>query len=132
MIRTLVLCLTTLALFSSVCLADKFDRLDANHDGFLDRNEYSTLAHELRGAVEPFITVDGMEIKENVISGGTSSGWTSTVAEDFVSGVLNSLVVIIVTEIGDKTFFIAAVLAMRNGRMVVYLGCMGKIVFLFS
>lgn len=31
-----------------------------------------------------------------------------------------------VTEIGDKTFFIAAVLAMRNGRMIVYLGCMGE------
>ena len=34
----------------------------------------------------------------------------------------NSLVMIIVTELGDKTFFIAAVLAMRQDRMAVYLG----------
>jgi len=31
---------------------------------------------------------------------------------------------ILVTEIGDKTFFIAAVLAMRHGRLVVYSGAM--------
>lgn len=35
--------------------------------------------------------------------------------------------VILATEVGDKTFFIAAVLAMRNGRLVVYLGAMGII-----
>ena len=33
---------------------------------------------------------------------------------------------ILVTEIGDKTFFIAAVLAMRHGRLVVYSGAMRK------
>ncbi len=31
---------------------------------------------------------------------------------------------ILVTELGDKTFFIAAVLAMKNGRLVVYSGAM--------
>lgn len=46
---------------------------------------------------------------------------------DFITGFFNSLVVILVTEIGDKTFFIAAVLAMRNGRLVVYLGAMGAL-----
>lgn len=37
-----------------------------------------------------------------------------------------SQLVILATEVGDKTFFIAAVLAMRNGRLVVYLGAMGN------
>jgi Ca2+/H+ antiporter, TMEM165/GDT1 family len=42
----------------------------------------------------------------------------------FITGTWNSLMLILVTEIGDKTFFIAAVLAMRHGRLIVYLGCM--------
>lgn len=42
----------------------------------------------------------------------------------FLPATLNSLTVILVTEIGDKTFFIAAVLAMRYGRLVVYAGAM--------
>jgi hypothetical protein len=44
----------------------------------------------------------------------------------FLPATLHSLAVILITEIGDKTFFIAAVLAMRYGRLVVYSGAMGK------
>lgn len=43
----------------------------------------------------------------------------------FVPATLHSLAVILITEIGDKTFFIAAVLAMRYGRLMVYSGAMG-------
>ena len=43
---------------------------------------------------------------------------------NFVAAFVNSLIMIIVTEIGDKTFFIAAVLAMKNGRIFVYSGAM--------
>ena len=49
-----------------------------------------------------------------------------TVGNDFAASGINSLFMIIVTELGDKTFFIAAVLAMRAGRLVVYAGAMGK------
>eukprot|EP01041_Mallomonas_annulata_P001474 gene1474-2835_t len=49
---------------------------------------------------------------------------TLSVGNDFVGSSLNSLFMIIVTELGDKTFFIAAVLAMRSGRLVVYSGAM--------
>lgn len=45
----------------------------------------------------------------------------------FLPATMNSLAVILVTEIGDKTFFIAAVLAMRYGRVVVYSGAMGAL-----
>ena len=53
--------------------------------------------------------------------GGFASG------TDFVSATIKSLIVILVTEIGDKTFFIAAVLAMRHGRLVVYAGAMAAL-----
>jgi hypothetical protein len=61
-----------------------------------------------------------------------------SVTNNFVTAAMNSLFMILVTEIGDKTFFIAAILAMRHGRLVVYAGAMGKevqmkmIVTLFS
>jgi len=45
---------------------------------------------------------------------------------DFATAAVNSLFMIIVTELGDKTFFIAAILAMRYGRMIVYAGAMSK------
>lgn len=40
----------------------------------------------------------------------------------FWPAFVNSLSMIIATEIGDKTFFIAAVLSMRNDRLVVFAG----------
>ena len=37
---------------------------------------------------------------------------------EFWPAFLNSLAMILVTELGDKTFFIAAIMAMRNPRLV--------------
>ena len=51
----------------------------------------------------------------------------TTLGSDFIGATVNALFMILVTEIGDKTFFIAAVLAMRHGRLVVYAGAMGKL-----
>ncbi len=50
-----------------------------------------------------------------------------TAGSDFLGATVNSLFMIVVTELGDKTFFIAAVLAMRSGRVLVYAGAMSKI-----
>jgi putative Ca2+/H+ antiporter (TMEM165/GDT1 family) len=38
--------------------------------------------------------------------------------------------VILVSEIGDKTFFIAAIMAMRHPRMVVFGGAIGALVLM--
>jgi len=42
--------------------------------------------------------------------------------DNFLHGFLASLSVIIVSELGDKTFFIAAILAMKNPRLIVFAG----------
>lgn len=42
----------------------------------------------------------------------------------FLHAFLASLSVIIVSELGDKTFFIAAILAMKNSRLVVFVASM--------
>jgi hypothetical protein len=40
----------------------------------------------------------------------------------FTHAFIASLSVIIVSELGDKTFFIAAIMAMRHSRVVVFTG----------
>jgi len=67
------------------------------------------------------------EIKENDSGKVTSSKETEATgatANDpgFTNGFVASLSVIIVSELGDKTFFIAAIMAMRHSRVVVFSG----------
>ena len=45
----------------------------------------------------------------------------------FLHGFIATLVVIIVSELGDKTFFIAAIMAMRHPRTTVLSGAMGAL-----
>ena len=53
--------------------------------------------------------------------------WTLTYAVDFVHAFVASISVIIVSELGDKTFFIAALMAMRHSRLVVFSGAIGAL-----
>jgi len=46
----------------------------------------------------------------------------------FWSAFVNAVAMILATEIGDKTFFIAAVLAMRHAQGVVFLGAIGALI----
>ena len=86
---------------------------------------YSVFLANLKKNIDPFLDVssDGVpEVKDAV---GIADYFSEVVnGSDFVSAFVNSLIMIIVTEIGDKTFFIAAVLAMRNGRFFVYAGAL--------
>jgi Ca2+/H+ antiporter, TMEM165/GDT1 family len=48
--------------------------------------------------------------------------------EGVVHGFLQAFAIIILSEIGDKTFLIAAILAMRHPRLVVFAGAFGSLV----
>ena len=69
-------------------------------------------------------------------STGSSPGFSKNVISSrklvevdlgFIHAFLASLSVIIVSELGDKTFFIAAILAMRNPRLTVFAGAMSAL-----
>lgn len=45
----------------------------------------------------------------------------------FLHAFMASLSVIIVSELGDKTFFIAAIMAMRHSRLVVFAGAIASL-----
>ena len=46
----------------------------------------------------------------------------------FMHAMLAALSVIIVSELGDKTFFIAAILSMRHSRLTVFVGALSALV----
>ena len=76
--------------------------------------------------IDPFLDVSpDQSITEVKDAQGVVDYFSEVVnGSDFLAAFVNSLIMIIVTEIGDKTFFIAAVLAMKNGRIFVYSGAM--------
>jgi len=45
----------------------------------------------------------------------------------FIHAFIASISVIVVSEIGDKTFFIAAIMAMRHSRLIIYTGAMSAL-----
>jgi len=59
-----------------------------------------------------------------------ASTMSSAVDVGFVHAFIASLSVIIVSELGDKTFFIAAILAMRHSRLVVFTGALAALGFM--
>ncbi|XP_075985806.1 putative divalent cation/proton antiporter TMEM165 isoform X1 [Anticarsia gemmatalis] len=48
----------------------------------------------------------------------------------FWQGFLASLSVVVVSELGDKTFFIAAIMAMKHPRIIVFAGAISALVFM--
>lgn len=80
----------------------------------------------------PYILAAGLPFLAMVSAANTVSeatdGLPSTTADpSFVAAFVTSLSVIIVSEIGDKTFFIAAIMAMRHNRWQVFTGAIGAL-----
>lgn len=47
--------------------------------------------------------------------------------EEYIEGLVRSFTMIIFSEVGDKTFLIAAILAMRHPRLTVFAGAFGSL-----
>ena len=56
-----------------------------------------------------------------------TSSPADTEGAGFTHGFIASLSVIIVSELGDKTFFIAAIMAMTHSRLTVLIGALGAL-----
>ncbi|CAG9570803.1 unnamed protein product [Danaus chrysippus] len=55
---------------------------------------------------------------------------TAATKGSFWQGFLAALSVVIVSELGDKTFFIAAIMAMKHPRVIVFAGAISALVFM--
>merc|ERR1719216_207954 len=77
--------------------------------------------------------VDEPAVKETQISepkmkqGISSIGDYFGLSGNFVHGFIATLSVIIVSELGDKTFFIAAIMAMRHSRLTILTGAISAL-----
>ena len=102
---------------------DWFDVADANHDGVVDRTEYDV-------ALDKFLLE--LEHRDSG-SGSANSFWKSFVSNTetgFWKAFTSSVAMILATEVGDKTFFIAAVLSMKHDRLSVFTGAMGALILM--
>lgn len=63
-------------------------------------------------------------------SSSVSHGDHSDVNIGFIHALVASLAVIIISEIGDKTFFIAAIMAMTHSRLTVFAGAVAALGFM--
>ena len=101
--------LAVAAVLLAVVAADMFAQLDADHDGKLSRAEFDGISLDLLRAVNATFVPDVADAFTNHVLG-------------FWPAFVNSLMMIWATEIGDKTFFIAAIMAMRHSPSIVFSG----------
>lgn len=87
-----------------------FEKVDSNHDGVIDSNEFKVL---------------GDQDKTGMVSTALKA---LTKGAGFMPALLNSITMTIATELGDKTFCIAAVLSMRFSRLAVFGGAIGALI----
>ena len=103
-----------------------FDRLDSNQDHMISLDEYKIGWPLLRSAVLSSNS-DGSGNQgggEGDGSEGSSASWSlfPDYHGGFWKGFTSGVAMILATEIGDKTFFIAAVMSMRQERSAVFCG----------
>ncbi|GMH59976.1 hypothetical protein TrLO_g2197 [Triparma laevis f. longispina] len=103
--------LFTLLLASTLALT--FEDADTNRNGAIDRAEFNTNVKPLLPTA--FTMNLGSELEAD---------------NSFVSGFFNSWAMIIATELGDKTFFIAAILCLKHARAPVFFGALSGLVIM--
>ena len=102
------------AALAALALADEFDRFDLNHDNTLSREEFERFELSMHTLV-------------NTTFGAPSKAGDLGHVLGFWPAFVNSLMMIWATEVGDKTFFIAAIMAMSNSRIAVFSGAIAAL-----
>ncbi|GAB9463066.1 Isoform b [Globisporangium polare] len=121
-----------------------FDRADADHNGMLDAHEFASFTSSIKKVLDPYLNIYGgatgqggndNELLQRVAGGGGNALGNRPAARlraggvnKFWSGFVSGILTIWATEIGDKTFFIAAILSMKQDRVVVFAGAIGALI----
>ncbi|CAH0487575.1 unnamed protein product [Peronospora farinosa] len=106
-----------------------FQRADPDHNGIVDPTEFATFTSSLKQAIDPILGPLSTETATNSINSGSARTKLRTGGpHKFWSGFGSGMLTIWATEIGDKTFFIAAILSMRKDRIIVFAGAIGALI----
>lgn len=113
---TLLLALLFLTIATAKVEDEWFEALDQNHDGLLDRDEYRIGIDKVKAFLnQPLPTATRNALLH---------------LEGFWKAFSSAVAMIIATEIGDKTFFIAAVLSMKHNRGAVFTGAIAALILM--
>lgn len=107
---------------------DAFLLADLNHNGILEKSEFLNYVNGLRTALTPYLSLSEPLDDDTDFRPASSSLSSSTSMASIGDGVLSGIISIFGTEIGDKTFFIAAIMSMRHERGIVFAGAIGALI----
>jgi len=93
--------------------------LDEELSEDFDENEF------LIKEVDEFVEKSLIDLNYTQLCNSTQNNATENTG--FLSAFTSSITVILVSEIGDKTFFIAAILAMRNSKLIVFIAALSAL-----
>lgn len=99
-------------------------REEPRHSSEQDRKELHS-AEDSRRQLGPLLTSRDDSSPSSIEDAAKNGDGTNDLS--FYHAVLASLSVIIVSELGDKTWFIAAIMAMRHSRLTVFCGAMAAL-----
>lgn len=68
-----------------------------------------------------------VDLNNNANANNAADGGGYLTDLGFIHAFVASISVILVSELGDKTFFIAAIMAMRHPRLIVFSGAIGAL-----
>lgn len=107
---------------SGVTVDAVFDALDRNHDHVLTLTDFNSIDADNNEHISLKEFAAALDQKEDSQKQLQFLNSDSDETGGFMKGFTSSTAMIIATEIGDKTFFIAAVLSMRHPRLSVFAG----------
>jgi len=102
-----------------------FSLIDSNHDGVINESEYEAGISNLYGLLSKKATSSSSSLTSSFSNDSIKEKLSHLSSSDdlsFLSAFFNSVAMILATEIGDKTFFIAAILSMKHDRLVIFAG----------
>lgn len=116
-----------------------FERADLDHNGQLDAREFASFTNSIKKALHPLLNiynVYGEQMDQPLFAPSPQQQQPSKQrlrgspagVNKFWSGFMSGILTIWATEIGDKTFFIAAILSMKKDRVVVFAGAIGALI----
>jgi Ca2+/H+ antiporter, TMEM165/GDT1 family len=115
---------------------DWFKKLDSNADGNIDKNEYDNGILQISSFLTNTVSSDQLVHsdldKSNIALRSLQfiPSLQDVSLEGFWKAFTSSVAMIIATEIGDKTFFIAAVLSMKHDRSAVFAGAITALIIM--